>query len=674
MKTTNFFASVLASAVCLIAAVLPFGKAQITHAYSPPLTDTAVTVSAADLQLGDINGDNSIDSSDASLILAEYSAVSTGGKSTFTKAQKKAADLDSNNTIDSSDASDVLRYYAYVSTGGTLPIKEYLDSSDDPKPVTTTVPAETTTKKTTVTTAETVTTTKATKKTTTTSVTKKTTVTTTTAKKTTTTTKTPVTTTTAAGPVKVSDIRITRTEMSVNVNEGDLAAYVTMLPAEAANKSEIWSSSDESVAIVDSEGWVIGVSEGKCTVTVKSADNPGISAQISVTVNDAKRVKDIRLTRTTMTLQEGCGELAAYVTMLPATAVNKAEIWSSSNESVAIVDSEGWVIAKKAGNSIITVQSVDNPNVFASVLVIVVKEPVYVPVREIQVSESEFSLTVGEQAEAAAKVLPVEATNQSVSWASSDDTIAVTDRNGKITAVGIGSCVITVSSTENSNIKANIIVNVKASGKVTEILLSKYEMKIPVGKTGISWVTMLPDEAENKDELWTSSDSSVATVDKYGWIYGVSEGECTITVFCADNPAVKAEIAVTIVDGSVDEPEKINFSHILSNQSTDEEIAFLTPLPEEATGRYIIDFVITDADGKTTTISTPTLIVPAMKNIITMLTADTNEFTAEAYLTNLVTAKQAKIGVYRFTLAPRSAEAVSENIYDAFYFLEGIEE
>ena len=93
-----------------------------------------------------------------------------------------------------------------------------------------------------------------------------------------------------------------------------------------------------------------------------------------------------------------------------------------------------------------------------------------------------------------------------------------------------------------------------------------------------------------------------------------------------------------------------------------------------AKGRYIVDYVITDKNGKVTTISTPKLVIPTVKSAITMLTAETNEFTAEAYLTDLNTSKCAKIGTYSFVLKPRDAKTETEDIFYAFSVLGGITE
>lgn len=75
---------------------------------------------ASELKKGDVNGDGAIDSSDASLTLAEYSLIQTGAITTLTDAQKKAADVNNDGSIDSADASEILAFYAHLSTGGTI--------------------------------------------------------------------------------------------------------------------------------------------------------------------------------------------------------------------------------------------------------------------------------------------------------------------------------------------------------------------------------------------------------------------------------------------------------------------------------------------------------------------------------------------------------------------------
>lgn len=68
-------------------------------------------------KVGDPNGSGAVDASDASVVLAEYSAIQTGKKETFTEMQKRIADVNRDGVVDAVDASEILRYYAELSTG-----------------------------------------------------------------------------------------------------------------------------------------------------------------------------------------------------------------------------------------------------------------------------------------------------------------------------------------------------------------------------------------------------------------------------------------------------------------------------------------------------------------------------------------------------------------------------
>ncbi|MBP3379493.1 MAG: Ig-like domain-containing protein [Ruminococcus sp.] len=696
MKRKKFLAAVLTAAM----GVLSIGQS-VASVASFAEEDTPTAGKTA-LSFGDVDGNKKIDASDSSMVLKEYSAISTGQGGTFSDEQNAVADIDGNGKIDASDASFMLNYYSYVSTGGELSFEEYYKKSHpDVPPVTTvvtTAPVTTAATKPPVTTKPV--TTAATKPPVTTKlVTTAATKPPVTTKPVTTIVTKPVTTTVpvvTADPKRVADIRISRNEMTLNVGTGDLSARVTMLPTTAKDVREIWSSSDESVAIVDDQGWVMAVGEGKCTIRVTSVDNPKVYAEIAVETIDTASVKDIRISRNEMTLKVGEGDLSARVTMLPQTATNKDEIWSCSNEEIAIVDNEGWVIGKKAGFCAITVRSVDNPAVFAVIAVNVVDvpasattsvppvttvsttvttvtttqtPPVTAPeddVTDITVEKDEIKIAIGEKYTVSAQVVPDTANNKKLTWLSRSEDVAVVDENGCITGISTGVTVVTVKSDENPDIKANIVVTVTSEVKVQSIKLSDYSFTIPVGGKAISWVTMYPAEATDLQEMWTSSNTAVAMVDRYGWITGVGVGECTITVASVNNPSVKAEIAVKIVEKGENPEQSVDFSSIDPGKSDDSNIAFKTPFPKNYNGRYVIDYVITDENGDVTTISSSTIVLPAMKSMTLKLTAATNNFTATAYLTNLANDKQAEIGTYEFCLKPRDARTINENIKDAF--------
>lgn len=86
----------------------------------------------------------------------------------------------------------------------------------------------------------------------------------------------------------------------------------------------------------------------------------------------------------------------------------------------------------------------------------------------------------------------------------------------------------------------------QAQGGVEGITLSAYEISLTVGETQMPLVTMTPEDAPDKSEIWASSDGNVATVDGMGRITGVGVGSCTVTVTSAANPAVSASVEVTV--------------------------------------------------------------------------------------------------------------------------------
>ena len=91
--------------------------ATTTTTTTTPTTTTIPIVTEPSYTLGDVNEDGKVDSVDASLVLAEYSAIQTGEGSKLTYAQSLAADVNKDGRTDSSDASGILEYYSCVSTG-----------------------------------------------------------------------------------------------------------------------------------------------------------------------------------------------------------------------------------------------------------------------------------------------------------------------------------------------------------------------------------------------------------------------------------------------------------------------------------------------------------------------------------------------------------------------------
>ena len=137
------------------------------------------------------------------------------------------------------------------------------------------------------------------------------------------------------------------------------------------------------------------------------------------------------------------------------------------------------------------------------------------PVTGITLSATTLSLQPGQTAQLTAAVSPADAENTSVTWQSLDELVATVSSTGLVTGVANGSTKILCSANDGSGVVAECQVTVgNSSGTpVTSITLSQTTLSLAVGSTQTLTATVLPTNATNKSVAWTSSNTSVATVD-----------------------------------------------------------------------------------------------------------------------------------------------------------------
>ncbi|MCK5129602.1 MAG: Ig-like domain-containing protein [Clostridiales bacterium] len=155
-------------------------------------------------------------------------------------------------------------------------------------------------------------------------------------------------------PVSVTGVSLDHSTLSIP-DGGNDTLVATIAPSNATNKNVSWSTSDENIATV-SAGTVTAVSVGTATITATTEDG-SFTDTCTVTV-DPIAVSGISLDRSTLALEKGYSD-TLVPTISPANASNKNVTWSSDDESVAIVASNGLVTAVDNGTATITVTTVD---------------------------------------------------------------------------------------------------------------------------------------------------------------------------------------------------------------------------------------------------------------------------------------------------------------------------
>ena len=331
-------------------------------------------------------------------------------------------------------------------------------------------------------------------------------------------------------------------QTTVELTEGDEFTLTAIVkPDNATNKDVSWSSSNESVASVV-DGRVTALKAGSAIITVRTVDG-GKTASCSVVIKAKKiPVQSVSLNRTSLELTEG-DEVSLVASVNPDNATDKSVTWSSSNESVARV-TDGRVTALRAGSAIITVRTVDGGKTASCSVVIKAKK---IPVQSVSLNRTSLELTEGDEVSLVASVNPDNATDKSVTWSSSNESVArVAD--GRVTALKAGSAIITVRTVDGGKTAS---CSVSVSGKeypVEGISLDKTYIEIKVGSEISLEATVYPSYATNKNLIWSSSDESIAKVSN-GIIKALNPGTAIIKVMAEDGN-VSASCTVKVLSDS----------------------------------------------------------------------------------------------------------------------------
>jgi len=334
-------------------------------------------------------------------------------------------------------------------------------------------------------------------------------------------------------------ITLNKTAATLKATETvDLVA--TILPEATTNKSVTWKSTNEAIATVDDNGKVTAVAVGKATITATAASGISATCEITVVATPAGEIiidKDA-LGITGDNLEMRVGDVKAIkVTVTPEATTDKAVTYSSENPAVASVDENGNVTALNLGTTTITIVAKSNPDVKSTINVTVVATPA----GSIILNKTETTLKATETVDLVATILPETTTDKSVTWKSSDETIATVDANGKVTAVAVGKATITATAT--TGIEATCAITVVAT-PAESIALNCEDATIRVNDTVVLNASIAPEQTTDKIVVWKSSDENIASVDANGVVRGLYSGVATITATAASG--VSASCTVTV--------------------------------------------------------------------------------------------------------------------------------
>ena len=414
---------------------------------------------------------------------------------------------------------------------------------------------------------------------------------------------------TVDAPILVTSVYLSQTSLTFSALNTTLKLTAIVTPSNAANKNLEWTSSNPDVATVSSSGVVTSKGNGTATITATTTDGSNKSATCSVTVDTNINLTDIAHWEVTYNASYGYtfkdiatgfymntrGNSNTHQAITYHTGQSdKGSCWklldSKGNNVVSFNTQEKYYLYNLGGwqggyayenkddqrifilapdiNSAEPIQLISDGNGYYYICMngkyvaqpskdiedLKLKEITLPTATNISIDYSELSLEIGQTQYLKATVTPIEAL-QSVTWKSSNESVATVSENGLVTAKSNGTARITATTADGSNLSATCTVTVMIP--VDGISLSNTSLTFSaIDSKETLTATVTPSNASNKNLEWTSSNPDVATVTSIvssrGVVTAKGNGTATITARAKDGSNISATCTVTVtipVDG-----------------------------------------------------------------------------------------------------------------------------
>jgi uncharacterized protein YjdB len=299
----------------------------------------------------------------------------------------------------------------------------------------------------------------------------------------------------------------------------------------------VFESLTPDILAIDPMGIAQPRRTGRAQVRISSPSGAATATlEIDVALPQAAVPSSVRMRATAAVMPGGTVTLLPYFDI---PNINRGTIrWSSSNDTVAAVDANGVVTGLRTGTATITM-TVTGTNLQATCRVTVTagNGPT-----AISLNRTALSLALGRNFTLTVTYRPANAQGRSVTWISSDESVARVNPGGQVTAVGAGTATVTAIC-DISGVRASCAVTV--SVPVTGVTLNQAAVTLKIGERFGAVATVNPANASNREVSWRSGNTRIATVDEHGNITAVAAGSATITVTTADGRRT-ATIRVTV--------------------------------------------------------------------------------------------------------------------------------
>jgi len=421
--------------------------------------------------------------------------------------------------------------------------------------------------------------------------------------------------------VKVESIVLNENKKVLDLTKHEvLQLEASINPGNAAYKAIIWSSTNDSIATVDSSGLVTPVAPGEADIICTAQDGSGVYATCHVKVYNF-----------TLNKAEIPRAYIGYTETLVGMEGDKAVScsFSSSDKSIVSVTSKGKITAKKAGEAIITAKT---SKASATCKVTVLPKPTSVTFD----GGNTITVNVGEKTKPTLKVLPENAYFESIAWYADKKAkafINLNEKTGEIEGIKAGTALVSVKIDRISTKQMLLTVVVKdpyAPDSVSTMINGQTKRKddtvdLAIGQT-LTVTPVLSPKTAKTVYTWQSSKINYATIDANGVVKGVKAGTSTITVTTSNGK--NASFKVKVYDPSIPSGITITYGNTFDGKTLDisEEAHFYGHMiPETASNDVTwsakpknIVKIINDAGPAKPPMTNSVTVVPLKEGTVTL--------------------------------------------------------
>lgn len=348
---------------------------------------------------------------------------------------------------------------------------------------------------------------------------------------------------TASGGTVYCNVTVTEAVTGVKLNFDEKTLVLgekfkltaTVTPSTASNLGVTWKVSNPKVLSIAADGTIKALAKGAAVVTCTTKEGKFIATCV---VQVIEPITNIKLNKTSLNL--GLGKSYTLKATITSNAASNPKLkWTSSNKSIATVNSKGKVIAKKTGYVTITARAQDMSGEEASCEVRVVKGTT-----SISLNRNSLTLVEGRSYSLKATIKPKNATYKTANWKSSNEEVAIVAPNGKVTALAEGKTIITASAKDSSGKVAKCHVVVKKPTPASNVMILNDNLTMIAGEVTTLQKAISP--AGSTDRFtWESDNKSVATVNKStGKVTARTPGIANVTIMTESGKTATTKVTI----------------------------------------------------------------------------------------------------------------------------------